>query len=184
MFCFGFFNKKNSLLPPALSEWLPFAVSTFCFRNQISPSVQTSELGNGNFFTPHVPNTSVLRSGSCLWKSFSVRNNPLFCLVACYPAWIFHPCFIVLYGVPAYDTISELSTQRKITLIMLDQMFLQNPHELSQDVFPLFICCWSSGKEMQRCCTSHTWWEMLAAAADHYNAVVDVCFTVERDLVI
>lgn len=68
---------------------------------------------------------------------------------------------------------------------MLDQIFWRNLHEASQDIFPLFTCSWSHGEEMQRSCTSHNWLEMLAAAApDPYNAVVDICFTMERYLVV
>lgn len=42
---------------------------------------------------------------------------------------------MVLHGVPAYDILSEFSTQRKITLIILDCVLWQNPHEASCDGF-------------------------------------------------
>lgn len=61
---------------------------------------------------------------------------------------------MVLHGVP----VSELSTQRKLTLIILYYLrgFLNSgriPIEASQDSF--VACCWSTNKAMElRPCTS------------------------------
>lgn len=84
LFCF--FNNKLSFA--TCTVWMASFCCVYISLQKsavTSLSVRTSELRDGNFCTPQAPNTGVLGSGICLWKTstISVRNNPLFCLVAC-----------------------------------------------------------------------------------------------------